>query len=476
MEIHNVHAVVLAAGKSTRFGTGESKQLVPLCGVPMVMHSIEVLYSLDIATTVVLGHQATDIEEFLQTYKSGRAVSVVYQSEQRGTGDAVQCSENTWMADHVLILYGDMPLITQEIISSLLYRHVTGNFTLTFCTTKLDDPTGYGRVLADKTGTVLIREDKECGAKEREMCTVNAGIYVVRRDFLSKSLRTLAQSEATGEFYLTDVVADAGNQGKKVGMYEVSADVVRGVNTLEELAVAEQLLYQRIRQRWLHHGVRLIDPPLIHIERNVRIGSGSVIGSGVQLRGNTVIGKRVHIDPYCVLTDAIVEDDAVILSHSVITNSTVAVSAQVGPFVHLRTHAVVSESAQIGNFVEMKNTHMGAYSKAKHLSYLGDATIGKNVNVGAGTITCNYDGCIKHKTVIKDGAMIGANSSLVAPVTVEEQSYVAAGSTITRDVPALSLGIGRARQENKLKWGHGRVQKNSVTPARSVQTKEVEEK
>lgn len=449
---HTVQAVVLAAGKSTRFGTGQSKQLVELCGIPMLVHALDLLHSLSIDTTVVLGYQADQIEAVCRQYKAGKKVTVVHQAEQKGTGDAVRCSEKSWQHDHILILNGDMPLLTQEVLSSLIYRHTTGNYALTFATTTLENPTGYGRVFADKTGTLLIREEKECTPEQRAITTVNAGVYLVRKDFLTQSLRTLLESDVTGEVYITDIIADAGNRGKKVGTYEVCADLVRGVNTLEELAQAEHILYQRTRAKWLAHGVRLIDPSSILIDRGVRIGRGSVLERGVQLRGTTTVGKRVRVDAYTIVADTAIADDAYIKSHSVLNNSVVGAGVQVGPFAHLRGDATLEDQCVIGNFVEVKNSTIGKGAKAKHLSYIGDATVGERANIGAGSITCNYDGQRKHHTRIGSRAMIGANSSLVAPLSVGSNAYVAAGSVITRDVPGGALGVGRTRQENKEQW------------------------
>lgn len=452
----SVHAVVLAAGKSTRFGTGQSKQLVELCGMPMIVHMLELLYSLSIQTSLVLGHQSKEIEAAIKPHKASKLVDVVYQEKQRGTGDAVQCSLPSWSGEHILILNGDMPLITQEVLSSLIYRHVTGNYTLSFCTTTLEDPTGYGRVFADKTGTLLIREEKECSQEQKAITTVNAGIYLVRSDFLAESLQTLSASHTTGEVYITDIIADAGRRGKKVGTYEVEADLVRGVNTLEELATAEAILFERTRRRWLQHGVRLIDPPSVMIERGVRIGRGSVIGRGTHLQGNTILGKNVIVGPYSVLHNAQLADGAMVKSHTVIEDSIIAQAASVGPFARLRHHVEIGEKAVVGNFVEVKASELGAGVKAKHLSYIGDATVGEKANIGAGAITCNYDGLRKHHTRIGAQAMIGANTSLIAPLSVGPNAYIGAGSTVTRDVPSGALALGRARQIVKEEWARTR--------------------
>ena len=428
-----------------------------MCGQPMLTHSLDLLKSLSLNTTVVLGYQAQEVAQQITAHFQGHLfASIALQNEQKGTGHAVRCAQELLTGDQVLILNGDMPLLTQEVLSSLLGEHATANNTITFCTTKLDNPSGYGRVCADAKGIVLIREEKECSDMQRKITIVNAGVYVVQKDFLIKSIQSLTASAITGELYITDIIADAAHKGEKVGAYEVESEVVRGVNTLEELAVAEVLLYSRIRRHHMHHGVRFIDPASTLVEKQVRIGCGSVIGRGVHLQGDSILHKNVHVGPYSIITDTVLHQDAVVHAHSVIEHSVVQKEAQVGPFARLRGHADIGEKAVIGNFVEVKKSQIASGAKAKHLSYVGDATVGERANIGAGSITCNYDGQVKHQTRIGAGAMIGANTSLVAPVSIGAQSYIAAGSTITRDVPSGALGIGRARQIVKQGWAKTR--------------------
>ena len=454
-----VHAVVLAAGKATRFGTGQSKQLVPVCGVPMVQHVVSELHALKLSVTVVLGHQADEISAMLTSHNQERC-TIALQMAQRGTGHAVQCSQELWTGEHILIINGDMPLMTADALSSLIEQHIAANNALTFVTSELTDPTGYGRVVPGP----VIREEKECTATEKEITTVNAGIYVVRRSFAERALAQLTASSVTGEIYITDLVAIAGGEAGGVGTYHIAAPFVRGVNTLAELAIAEHFLYERIRQQWLQRGVRLIDPSSILIEKNVSIGCGAVIGRGVHLQENTVIGERVIIEAYSMLRNAKVHNEAHVYGHSVIENSVVGTATQIGPFARLRDNAVIGDHAVVGNFVEIKKSTLGMAAKAKHLAYLGDAVVGEYSNIGAGTITCNYDGKNKHRTVIGDKVLIGANSSVVAPIAIENEAVIAAGSTITRAVPAGALGIGRARQENKEGWV---MRKSLITPATS---------
>lgn len=492
---HRVHAVVLAAGKATRFGTGQSKQLVTVCGVPMVRYIVDALRDCHsglsriqkwtgpsaneggtgLPVTVVVGHQADEVAAAAGV-GSDEQVTSVLQVEQRGTGHAVLCAQSAWeKSEHILVVNGDMPLLTTEAIESLLQKHLAEENVITFATTELADPTGYGRVInnvfpgkdpgprglgpGSRPGksSFLIKEEKECTAAEKAITTVNAGIYVIKHDFAQRALAQLTASTTTGELYITDLVAIAGTEGCSVGTHHLDETLVRGVNTLAELATAEAFLYDRIRQSWQQRGVRLIDPSSILIEKEVCIGRGSTIGRGVHLQGKTSLGEQVVVEAYSMLRNATVHNDAHIYSHSVIEDSAVGVQAEVGPFARLRGAAAVNERAVVGNFVEMKKSTLGAGSKAKHLAYLGDTTVGEQSNIGAGVITCNYDGKNKHKTVIGDRVMIGADSNLVAPVTVEDNAFVAAGSTVTRDVPEGALGIGRARQENKEGWAMRKI-------------------
>lgn len=450
------HAMVLAAGQATRFGTGQSKQLAMLCGVPMVRHVVTALRDLSLSITVVIGHQAAEVAAAAGV--DDAYITSVLQEEQRGTGHAVQCAQESWKtSEQVLIVNGDMPLLTHDALQALLTQHRTEKNAITFATTQLADPRGYGRVVSitpgvDSRPSISIREEKECTEAEKAITTVNAGVYVVQRTFLQEALLCLTASSTTGEWYLTDVVEYAARKKRPVGTHHFAAALVRGVNTLAELATAELLLYERIAQQWLQRGVRLIDPSSILIEKTVSLGRGTVIGRGVHLQGTTTIGAGVTIEAYSMLRNAVVHDGAHIYSHSVLEESTVGQGAEVGPFARLRGSTQVAAGAVVGNFVEMKKSTLGPGSKAKHLAYLGDTVVGEKSNIGAGVITCNYDGKNKHNTVIGDRVMVGADSSLVAPMTVGDDAFVAAGSTVTREVPAGALGIGRARQENKEGW------------------------
>jgi len=448
MSMSNVQAVILAAGKSTRFGTGTTKQLAQLCGKEMVLYPVQAARQCGFHTTVVVGSQAQEVEKVVSSYD--RAVQCVLQAEQKGTGHALVCAKNLLDKEHVLVMNGDMPLITQGLLEKVVARHKEEKSSLTLCSMTLDNPGRYGRVIENSTGGYRVVEEQDCEtSEERSTKCVNVGLYVLKKDFLLNALSHLQASSKTGEVYITDLVARAE---QNVTVYQIENVEGMGVNTLKELSIVDAILQKRIKDFWMERGVRFFDPASTYIDENVFIGVGSIIERGVVLQGETMIGARAVIQAYAVIRASVIDDDAIIKSHSVIEKSRVERSAKVGPFARLRGEAHIGPQTEIGNFVEVKKSFVSAGTKVKHLSYLGDAHIGFGTNIGAGTVTCNYDGKKKHTTTIGDHVMVGANSSLVAPVTLEDESYVAAGSTITKDVPAHALGIGRARQENKEGW------------------------
>jgi len=442
----DIQAIVLAAGKSRRFNTGTSKQLARICGQAMVLYPLRMLKSLDVATTVILGHDAERIQKEINAYISD--VNFTYQSDQLGTGHAVASSRGTWERDSILILNGDVPLISNEIIENLYKKHTASNATLSFLSAHVLEPHGYGRVITHD-GQVRIIEEKDCDDKQRDVNVVNAGIYLVKRDFLEHALSQLGDSNSSGEYYLTDIVEMAHKENKTIEVVSVPYDNVRGVNTLEDLWAAEQIKRSELIKYWMSQGVRFDLAQCIHIDWNVSIGAGTFIGSGVHVLGNTRIGKNCTINAFSILENVEAEDNVFIHSHSVVQDSKIGAGSEIGPFARFRNNVVTAPNVTVGNFVEVKNSTLGQDTKAKHLSYIGDADLGKSVNIGAGTITCNHDGVNKHKTTIKDNAYVGSNSTLVAPVTLEKGAFSAAGSTVTKDVGEGDLAIGRARQENK---------------------------
>jgi len=443
----NLQAIVLAAGQAKRFKTGRTKLLEPLCGREMILYSTKLLEGLDIKTTLVVGHQKNELIETVK--KHHKNVTFVEQNKQLGTGHAVCCTKDLWEKETVLILNGDMPLITPQIIEQLYSAHHTNKATISFVTAHLEYTHHfYGRVV-EKNGITEIVEAKDFKDDPRNYQWINAGIYLIDTKFLQKNSHLIDNSNASEEFYLTDLVGMASKQGHTVVTVPASYERVRGVNTLEELWRAEQVKRSDLIKYWMSQGVRFVKAQNVHLHMDVSIGAGTCIGGGVYLEGNTVIGKNCTIREYTRLENATLGDNVFVRSHSVITDSTIRDNAEVGPFAHVRSESIIDHHASIGNFVEVKKSFVGQESKARHLAYIGDATLGKNVNIGAGTITCNFDGIQKHETSIGDNAQVGSNNTLVAPLTIEKNSYTAAGSTITETVPENALAFGRARQMNK---------------------------
>jgi bifunctional UDP-N-acetylglucosamine pyrophosphorylase/glucosamine-1-phosphate N-acetyltransferase len=351
--------------------------------------------------------------------------------------------------DRILVLCGDTPLLRGEDLGVLVQALDAPGVELALLSADLDDPKGYGRVLRDAAGRALgVREDRDLDPASRvALKEVNAGVYAVHAETLAQGLATLDTSNAQGEYYLTDVVAFAARRGGAVAV-KGSADALVGVNDRRQLSEAEEALFRRIADRHRLAGVTVRSGACI--DDAVVIGEDACIESGVHLRGNTAIGKGATVDAGVVVTDSTIGDGAIVKPYSVVVESQVGARTQIGPFAHLRPQSRIEEEAHIGNFVETKKTRVGRGAKANHLAYLGDGDIGEGANVGAGTIFCNYDGFSKHPTIIGEGAFIGSDSQLVAPVTIGKGAYVATGTTVTKDVPEDALAISRTKQENKL--------------------------
>lgn len=443
-----VQAIVLAAGKSTRFKTGTTKLIAPICGQEMILYTTKLLSRLQIPTTIVVGYQKEMIMDAVEQVHQG-TVQFVTQEEQRGTGHALICTTHQWNKDHILIINGDMPLITRDIIQDLYLAHKEADADISFVTAHLDDINhSYGRVI--QTGDkVEIVEAKNFKGDPHAHCVINAGIYLAKRSFLQEGIAQLSENEQAKEFYITDLVKIACDQGRRVATTRAPFDMVRGINTLQELWAAEQIKRSEIIRDHMDKGVRFSVAQNVHIDLDVEIGAGSYIGCGAHLIKGTKIGKNCVIHESVSIEGSVIGDGSVILPFCVITDSSIGSNSSVGPFAHLRNHADIGNNCTIGNFVEVKQSTLGNKTKAKHLSYLGNATIGSNVNIGAGTITCNHNGVTKNETIIEDGAYIGSNNTLVAPLTVGKDSFTAAGSVITNNVPEAALAIGRSRQVNK---------------------------
>ena len=443
----NTRAIILAAGRSKRFRRKQSKLLSKICGRSMVLFPLRALEKLGIPTTVVLGYQADQIKEEITHSWSGEVSSII-QEEFLGTGHAVLCAKKLWDQEDILILNADVPLLTPEFIKNLLQQHRDTNAVLSFVSTHLENPFGYGRII-EQNGRTQIYEEKNCPAEFKDINQVNAGIYVIKKSFLEDNMDKVEKNSVSGEFYLTDLVELASEQGLPINIVPAPFDVVRGVNTLQELWAVEQVMRSHLIKHWMNYGVRFELAQSIHIDIDVEIGPDSYIGTGVHLLGKTEVGQGCFIGAFSIIEDTLIKEETKIHSHSVIQESIIGKQVEIGPFARLRSNVSIGNNAVVGNFVEVKNSTVGPNSKMKHLAYVGDATLGKNVNIGAGTIVCNYDGVTKQKTVIKENVFVGSNNTLVAPLTIEKDAYLAAGSTITKDVASNDLAIARARQENK---------------------------
>jgi len=442
-------AIVLAAGQGTRMKSALPKVLHPVCGVPMVAHVVSAA-KLAGATriVVVVGHGREAVEKDL-AQRFGGDVRTAVQTEQKGTGHAALCAMPA-LQDHegtIVVLAGDTPLLPAAAIAALVKAR--GARKLAMLTSTLDDATGYGRVLRDTNGHVIgVREQKDASEAERAIREWNTGVYAIESVFMRAQLPTLKTNNAQGELYLTDLVELAARDGGATTS-TWQADDVAGVNDRAQLADVERVMRRRIAVAFGRSGVTIRDPETAYIDATVTIEPDATIEPNVHLRGATKIGAGVRIDTGSVLTDVVVAARAVLKPYTIGDKSHIGMGAQIGPFSHLRPESVLAEDTHIGNFVETKKTRMGKGSKANHLAYLGDGVIGEGVNVGAGTIFCNYDGYAKHTTTLEDGVFIGSDTQLVAPVRVGKNANVAAGTTVTMDVPADALAISRTKQSNK---------------------------
>jgi bifunctional UDP-N-acetylglucosamine pyrophosphorylase / glucosamine-1-phosphate N-acetyltransferase len=442
--------VILAAGQGKRMNSDLPKVLQPLAGRPLLAHVLDCARTLEAASVhVVYGHGA----ERVQAQFAGQPLSWVLQAEQHGTGHAVMQAMPAIPDDHqVLVLYGDVPLVRAATLKSLVAH--AGERTLALLSVMLDDPTGYGRVLRDNAGNVYrIVEQKDATRKELAVHEANTGLLVAPAAGLRKWLASLRNDNAQGEYYLTDVVTLAVRDGLKVeAVVAPTAAEVRGVNDKLQLAGLEAE-YRRLRaEELMLAGVTVIDPARLDVRGTVVAGRDVVIDVNVVLEGQVTLGDRARIGAGCVLSNVTVGADTVLHPHCVLDSAAIAERCSVGPFARFRPGTRLAAGAHVGNFVELKNTLLGPGSKANHLSYLGDTTIGGAVNVGAGTITCNYDGVNKWPTVIEDRAFIGSGSMLVAPVTIGAGATIGAGSTITKPAPRGSLTLERSHQHSIESW------------------------
>lgn len=447
-----LHIVILAAGKGTRMRSERSKVLHRMAGRPLIHHVIEAGRSLEPASvTVIVGHQAEAVKDAL----AGTGCGFARQEPQLGTGHALLQAEAALegASGDVLLLSGDVPLLRPETMAALVETHRQAGAAATVLTASIADPQGYGRIVREKGAIARIVEHRDATEAERAIDEINSGVYVFDLAPLFASLRKIGSVNAQGEYYLPDLVALYRSQGLTVETMKLpDASEIRGVNSRAELAALSRDMRLRTCETLMAAGVTIEDPATAYIDSTVEVGADTIIHPNVYLEGTTRIGARCEIHSGSRLVNAVVADDVLIRNHCVVTDSRVDEKAMIGPFAHIRPESAVGAGAHVGNFVELKKTSMGPGAKANHLAYLGDATIGARANIGAGTITCNYDGEKKHQTIVDEGAFIGSDTQLVAPVRVGRDAYVAAGSSIVEDVPAGALAITRGRQINKEGW------------------------
>lgn len=447
----NIYAVILAAGQGTRMKSKLYKVLHPVCGKPMVQHVVDNIHTLDVERIVtIVGHGAETVKEHL-----GDKSEYALQAEQLGTAHAVQQAESALgnAEGTTLVICGDTPLIRPETMEALLAHHNAQNAKATILTAVAQNPTGYGRIIRDEHGQVAqIVEQKDANDEQKLVTEINTGTYCFDNKSLFETLKLVGNDNAQGEYYLPDVIEILQKQGEVVTAY-VTPDFSEtlGVNDRVALAEAEQLMQARIQEKHMRNGVTILAPQSTSISADAVIGRDTVLKPGVVIEGSTVIGEDCIIGPNSHITNSTIGNETAI-KNSVVTDSVVGNNTAVGPFAHLRPQSDLGNNVKIGNFVEVKKSVLQEGAKVSHLSYIGDAKVGKDVNIGCGSITVNYDGKNKFETVIEDDAFIGCNSNLVAPVTIGQGAFVAAGSTVTKDVPADALAIARARQENKLDY------------------------
>jgi len=446
-------ALILAAGKGTRFKSEKIKVLHPLLGKSMLKWVVDCILKLNPEKIhVVVGYQKDDVMKEAFSKK----VNFIIQKEQLGTAHAVLSSSSALKKDldkDVLIIHGDLPLITPETLRPMLNLHRKKGNSVTFLSAELEDPSGFGRVIYLEDDKIRIVEEKDATNVQRRMKEINVGIYVFKIKDLLQALPEISNQNKKGEYYFTDIIEILARMGRKIGVYKtLRNEEVVGVNDRFELTRAVDVLRERKIQSLTKMGVTVYDPSTAWIDSDVKIGRDTTVYSSVIIEGNSVIGSQCTLYPFVHVINSRVGNNVKILTSTMIEGSTIADRVQVGPFTHLRPKTVLKKGSKVGNFVEMKNTVFGRNSKAGHLSYLGDSEVGEGVNIGAGTITCNYDGVNKNKTTIESGVFIGSGTQLVAPVKVGKNAYIGAGSTITKDVSSEALSLSRSRQIEKPGW------------------------
>ena len=448
--VYKITAVILAAGEGKRMYSKLPKVLHKLCGLTMVEHVINCAKEIGCTVpVVVIGHGANQLRETIKDVK------FVMQEQQLGTGHAVMQADEYIDDNDILVLYGDTPLVSTEKINEMYQFHKAGNYGVTVLTADLDNPSGYGRIIRDHKGLSLIEaivEDKDANTEVKKVKEVNSGMYFFKGTELKKALKKLTNSNAQGEYYLTDALQIVKAAGYEIAAFKTNDPAeIMGVNNRLQLFEATEIMKKRILKSHMLAGVTIIDANNTYIDKTVKIARDVTIYPGCILEGSTIIDEDCIIGPNTTIINSIL-DKNVTAKNSIILDNKIGEATTIGPFAYLRPGNVLGKNVKIGDFVEMKNSNFGDNSKASHLTYVGDADVGENVNLGCGVVFVNYDGKNKNRSIVEDNCFVGCNVNVVAPVTVKRGSYIAAGTTLTKDVPEDSLSIGRARQENKEGW------------------------
>ncbi|AZV58811.1 bifunctional UDP-N-acetylglucosamine diphosphorylase/glucosamine-1-phosphate N-acetyltransferase GlmU [Clostridium sp. AWRP] len=444
-------AIILAAGEGKRMKSSNPKVLHRVCGREMVNIVIDTVKKAQIENIdVVIGKGSDEVKKHTES----RNVSYSFQEKQLGTGNAVLCSAS-FLKDKkgtVAVFTGDAPLIKEDTIKKMLSFHNEGGYKATILTSLVKDPSGYGRIIREKSGEVSkIVEHKDCSQEELRVNEINSGMYCFDIESLTESLDKIHNDNAQGEYYLTDVIEILKGQEKKVGALPIPFEETMGVNSRVQLSEAERIMRKRINTKHMENGVTLIDVDNTYIELDVKIGKDTIVYPGNVLQGNTVVGENCTLYPNSRIQNSVIQNNVTIQS-SVILDSTIGESTTVGPFAYIRPESTIGKSVRIGDFVEVKKSTIGDKTKVSHLTYIGDAEVGSGCNFGCGTVVVNYDGKKKNKTLIGNNSFIGCNTNLISPVKVNDDTYIAAGSTITDEVPEGALAVARARQINKENW------------------------
>lgn len=446
----NIHTIVLAAGEGTRMNSNRAKSLQTVGGTSMLEKICRTAGKISKDITLIVGFDKESIINEANTF-TGVNITTSFQPKPIGTGDAVKCGlDKVSSGSKVLVLYGDVPLIKKATLDNLIAESSEGASILT---TTLEDPFGYGRVKKTESGfATAIIEEKDADSEEKKIKEVFTGILCVDKELLETSLQEVTNNNAANEFYLTDIVSIMSSKGVNINTCISSNEEVQGANNKKELEKLESIYRSMKTEDLFNQGITIVDAKRLDVRGEVKAGKDCLIDVNVILEGDVTLGNNVSIGPNTILKDVEIGDGTKIEAFSHIVNAKIGDNCLIGPYARLREGSKIEDSGKVGNFVETKNTTLGSGSKANHFTYLGDTTVGTKTNIGAGTITCNYDGKDKHKTIVGDNSFIGSNSSLVAPVKIGNNTTIAAGSTITKDVPSNALGVGRAKQSNKDNW------------------------